>query len=123
MRCSPLILACLAIAPVTVWAGGPTGERDPQAGSQREAVNVGLIELSGKLSSGPGPLDWVFPTDSVPLPELTTAIRNASDEFGIQGLVVRLKDAELSTSDVEELGAAIKACRESGVKVHIFGES
>lgn len=118
-----LLLACFAASTLSSAAFAALNGRGLQPAAVREPVNVGLIELSGKLQSGPGPLDWMFPSDSVQLPRLTSAIRNASDESGVDGLVIRLKDAQLSTSDVEELGAAIKQCRESGVKVHVFGES
>ncbi len=85
---------------------------------------VGLFELSGALEEKPGALDWLVGSGSDPtLRELIDAIdeAGASDEYA--GLVVRLKDAELKTTQIEEIGAAITRARAAGKRVHVFAEA
>lgn len=87
-------------------------------------ATIGLLEIEGAPLEQPGPLDWLMGrSKSRTLDDYVNAIRGTANNDEIKGLVIRLKDAELSASHVDELGAAIKHLRNSGKKVHVFGES
>lgn len=82
---------------------------------------IGLLELKGAPMEKPSELAWLLGSGEPTLRELTEAIRDAGDEPG--PLVIRLKDAQLNRTQVEELGAAVTAARKKGKKVHLFAES
>lgn len=89
-----------------------------------EPSRVALLELSGSPSEKPGALDWLIGSGSDPtLRELVDAIdrAGAGDEYA--ALVIRLKDAELKATQIEEIGAAIGRARAAGKRVHVFSES
>lgn len=95
--------------------------QDKQAGSER--VKVGLIEINGALSEVPGPLEWLFPSeDGATLRKVVDVINKTAEDSDVAAIVIRLKDAELTASQVQELGAAIKSARSEGKKVMLFSE-
>lgn len=82
---------------------------------------IDLLELKGEPQEKPGELAWLLGSGEPTLRELTAAIRDSADDEG--PLVIRLKDAHLNRTQVEELGAAIAWIRTKGKKVHLFAES
>jgi len=106
--------ACAAAACVAFLAGGVARAGD--------TVGVALIELSGSPRPRPGPLDWLMPGEPT-LRSLVGTIDKAGADSDYRALFIRLKDAELKTTQVEELGAAIGRARKAGKRVYVFGES
>lgn len=85
---------------------------------------VALLEIEGSLHEQPSPLAWLMGNEGhVTLSDAVTAIHRVAASEKYAGLVIRLKDAELSRTHTEELGAAIKAVRAAGKKVHVFSEA
>lgn len=69
---------------------------------------IGLLEITGTPTDAPSPLAWLFGEAEPTLSELVSAIENAQAEHNLDQLVLRLKDAALSWSIVDELGQAIE---------------
>jgi protease-4 len=84
---------------------------------------IGMLELKGEPQEKPAELEWLLGTGDPTLRELVEAIHEAGENAEIGPIVIRLKDAELNRSQVEELGAAIQEVRKKGKQVHIFAES
>lgn len=92
--------------------------------SAQDGAQVGLIEITGSPLARPHPLAWLTGEGEKPtLRSLIEAIGNAGGDASLSGLMVRLKDAELTQTQVEELGRAIARARAGGKKVHVFAES
>jgi protease IV len=87
-------------------------------------VDVAMLEISGSLREQPGPLDWLSQSDSFStLASLTEAIERVSGDPGSDVLFIRLKDASLSTGQIEEIGASMRRARDAGKRVHVFAEN
>ena len=87
-----------------------------------ESVPVAMVEITGSPGDGPGPLDWLFPPKDPTLQQMVDGLHEIAATRSHEGVVIRLKDAALTATQVEELGAAIGRMREAGVKVYVFGE-
>ncbi|MFN0010593.1 MAG: S49 family peptidase [Phycisphaerales bacterium] len=82
---------------------------------------IGVIEIEGSVparraAAGLGGMGKGGNT----LREYTTALDQAAGDADLAGVLIKLKDAELKTSQVEELGAAIQRVRAAGKKVHLY---
>lgn len=86
-------------------------------------TKVGLLEIKGAPLARPSELTWLMGSSEPTLRELVQAIQEAGDNDDVGPVVLRLKDAELSRSQVEELGAAIKEVRKGGKQVVVFSEA
>lgn len=86
-------------------------------------TKVGLLEIKGAPLARPSELTWLMGSSEPTLRELVQAIQEAGDNDEVGPVVLRLKDAELSRSQVEELGAAIKEIRKGGKQVVVFSEA
>lgn len=100
--------------------GGVLGA--PALAGSGDSVAVAVIEIEGtpvERQAGPA---WLGDATDTLLEYVETFDTVAiDDEFG--GLVVRLKDASLRSSQIEELGAALSRVRAEGKKVHVFAEN
>jgi protease-4 len=95
----------------------------PAPRAHDDKATIGMIELTGKPRETPGPLEWLFGMGEVPtLRGLVNALHEASTDDGLEGVVIRLKDAELSATQVQEIGAAMQQVRAAKKKVHVFAE-
>jgi protease-4 len=95
----------------------------PAQAQQDDKVSIGMIELTGEPREEPGSLEWLFgPGETPTLRSVVDALYDAADDKDLKGVVIRLKDAELKATQVQEIGEAIKAVRAAGKKVHIFAE-
>jgi protease-4 len=54
---------------------------------------------------------------------VVTALHEAAEEDNLDGVVIRLKDAELTATQVQEIGAAMQKVRASHKRVHVFAEA
>jgi protease IV len=86
------------------------------------AQKVGMLEIKGSPLTRPAELAWLMGSGEPTLRELVEAIRAAGEDDALSPIVIRLKDASLSRTQVEELGAAIKEVRKGGKQVHVFSE-
>ncbi|MFN0131943.1 MAG: S49 family peptidase [Phycisphaerales bacterium] len=83
--------------------------------------DIGLITIEGTPTERPAPLAWLLGTAEPTLHDIIDAIGiGASD--GNDHLVIRLRDASLTATQVQEIGAAIKRARSGGGKVTVFAE-
>lgn len=87
-------------------------------------TSVGLIEIRGKLAERPSPMESIFGSDGqYTLREMVKVIDDAAGDANLDALVIRLREPELATTQVEELGAAMKRCRDAGKKIHLFADN
>jgi len=85
------------------------------------AADLAFLEIEGAPLEHTGGTTWIGGGADTLLGLVTTIDTLAfDDEF--QGLVIRLKDAELGVTHVEELGRAIQRFRDEGKQVHIYSE-
>ncbi len=108
----------------TVLAAGAALALFSSAALAQEAkARVALIEIN-EVTEVPGPLDWLFPSeDRATLRTVVTTLHDAAERDDINAVMIRLKDAELKLSQVQEIGAAIKDVRAAGKRVVLFSDS
>ncbi|CAN0569950.1 unnamed protein product, partial [Laminaria digitata] len=86
-----------------------------------EDVSLAVIEIAGSPAEVEVGYSWLGDGSDSLLGIINTIDTLAFDkEFS--GLVIRLKDSALSTTQVEEIGRAIKRLRGDDKKVHVFAE-
>lgn len=85
-------------------------------------VAIGLIEIERTPRERPSAAAALFEHSEQTLRGLVEAVERAGNDPDIKGLVIRLRGAELSTTQVEEFGAALQKLRDSGRRVHVFSE-
>lgn len=80
---------------------------------------VAVVELEGTLAERAKFMS-PFGKGETTLRDATTAIAGLAARKDVQGVLIRLRDAKLGVTQVEELGHAIAAVRASGKKVHLY---
>jgi protease-4 len=86
-----------------------------------EDVSLAVIEIAGSPAEVEVGYSWLGDGSDSLLGIISTIDTLAYDkEFS--GLVIRLKDSALSTTQVEEIGRAIKRLQGEDKKVHVFAE-
>jgi protease-4 len=103
-----MLLTGLTTSAITVAAG---------------AAEIAMVELEGSPAEQPSPYAWLFGDVKPTLLDTVNMFDDIADDPGVDGVVIRLKDASLGTTQIEELGEAIARVRESGKKVHLFAEN
>ncbi len=88
-----------------------------------DPVGLAWLELSGTPTEQPGPFAWLGLDESETLRSLVERIDEVAYHDDVPGLVVRIKDAALGVTQIQELGQAIERLREAGKKVHLFAEN
>lgn len=95
----------------------------PAATQRADVATIAWIDLEGSLSEKPGDLAWLMGSEDNPtLRQVIETIRKVGEGDKYSGLMIRLKDAKITSTQVEEMGAAIKDIRAKGKKVHVFSE-
>lgn len=84
---------------------------------------IGSVEIKGKPHNQPPAMAFLGSKHAATLRDYVEAIDSAAKNDEVGTVLVRLKDAQLSMSQTEELGAAIKRVRASGKKVSVFSEA
>jgi len=112
-RRSTLITACLVFAAglaSPVFAGQPT---------------IGYIELDGKITARrPHASPFMLGGNgAMHMSQLRDAFKKAAGKADLKGIVIRLKDAELTRSNIDELGKVMDEFRASGKKIHVYSEN
>lgn len=95
-------------------------------GSTMAADSVAFITLQGKITEQESPMAMLGlgkNKGETTLRHLFKTIDEIAANSEHKGLVIRLKDAELGLTHVEELGAKLQELRASGKKVQIFSET
>lgn len=96
---------------------------EPKASEKGSSTNVGLIEIHGAPSEQPHPLAWLVGSDEHPtLRQIVNLFKEAAEDKDISVFVVRLREAELRSSQAEEIGQAMQRLRDAGKKVHLFAD-
>lgn len=84
---------------------------------------IGSVEIKGKPHNQPPAMAFLGSKHAATLRDYVEAIDSAAKNDEVGTVLVRLKDAQLSMAQTEELGAAIKRVRASGKKVSVFSEA
>jgi protease IV len=118
---SKACIFALAAGSLVSMSAAAVGRDEPDA---KPETRVGLIELEHALSEKPGELDWLFGGKGKhTLRDVVGVLRDAASDDGLDAVMIRLREAPLTTTQIEELGAAIERVRAAGKKVHLFSES
>jgi protease IV len=84
---------------------------------------VAMLVIEGDLVDRPNPLAWLAPKGTATLRSIVNSLGTVARSDDQGELVVRLKDAVLSRSDIDEIGAAMDRVRSAGKKVRLFAEA
>lgn len=113
--------ACLALTPATFAQSKPLTKA---ADKNAEKTRVGRIDLEGKLLEQLPELSFILGgSKEHTLRSVVTAIKEAANDDDIDALMIRFKDAEISSTQVQEIAEAIKEFKESGKKIHVFSDA
>jgi len=83
--------------------------------------HVAMLEIEGDPPTGAAGMALF----GAPVPSVTDyidALTDAAEDDDIDGIIVRLKDAVLTTTDIAEIGQAMDAFRENGKDLYMFAE-
>ena len=109
---------------VPVWMVVAAAGVSLASGAAFAEADIAMIEVSGGLAEQPGPLAWLESGGSFDtLASLVGALHEVADDSDLQGVVIRLKDAQLPRVQVREIGQAIRRIQDSGKRVHVFAEN
>ncbi len=90
-------------------------------GARARQAQVGLVEIEGAPVDAPGPLDWLAGGDPT-FRQILQGLHSAARDPNLRSVVLRLKDAELGPTHVEELGEAIARLRARGKQVIVYSD-
>ncbi|MEL6741658.1 MAG: S49 family peptidase, partial [Planctomycetota bacterium] len=93
----------------------------PAAWAQSTAT-VAVIEIEGTPAEQSGGMSWME-ADADTIRGLVETFDTLAFDDEFDGVLIKLKDAMLGTTHVEEIGAAIARLRDSGKPVHLFSEN
>lgn len=94
------------------------------AGWAAAQTEVAMLEIAGVLAEQPSPLAWLEASDSfTTLADVVSALEDVAGEGSYHGVVIRLRDAELTGSQIQEIGHAIRGVQAAGKKVHLYAEN
>jgi len=86
-------------------------------------AKVSMIELDGTLADQPPGFSLFGGKKDKTLAGMIEQIRDAAKRDDVKAIVLRVKDATLTQTQIEELGPAIKDARAKGLKVFVFAEN
>lgn len=88
-----------------------------------DRFEVAMIEMRGAPQERPGPFDWLAAEPPKTLGDYLGVLERVRADDSLDAVVVRLRDAVLSTTQIEELAVAMNAVRQSGKRVFLFAEN
>lgn len=92
--------------------------------TRAKPVTVTMITLDESPREKPGKLDWLMGSLKHPtLRQMVDAIDDVAEDDEAAGLLIRVRDAKLSLTQIEEIGAAMKRVRAAGKHVQVFAEN
>jgi len=104
----------LAATVVLAGAGGVAGAQ----------TDVAVLEIAGILAEQPGPMAWLEASESfTTLPELVGALEKVAGDASYDAVVIRVRDAGLGASQIQEIGHAIRGVQAGGKRVHLYAEN
>src|SRR5262249_39737073 len=113
----PLSLAVLVAAVL------PLRSADEKAtGAKKNTPTLAHLRLAGDLEEGPIPLEPLF-GGGESFKSRLDRIKKAQQDKNIQALYLEIDELSIGWAKVEELRAAIAACRKAGKKVIAYVES
>lgn len=86
------------------------------------SAGVGVITISGAPAERPGPFDWLSGESTMTLRSLVQGIQKATADDGLRALVLKLDDAALGATQVEEIVDAIKDAQHAGKTVYVVAD-
>ncbi len=82
---------------------------------------IAVVEIEGKLAARKHVLAPMGgKSHEATLTDVTHAIESVLEDSDVKGLLIRLREAELSVAQVEEIGRSIQKVRAAGRKVHLY---
>ncbi|MEO1584509.1 MAG: S49 family peptidase [Planctomycetota bacterium] len=99
----------------TKWIIGMAAALVCGAGVAQSDARVGVVTISGGLAERPGPFDWLTGKPAATLRSVTEALDD--DSFDV--MVIRLEDAALSRTQIEEIGDAMGDAQDAGTPVYV----
>ncbi|MBS0187697.1 MAG: S49 family peptidase [Planctomycetes bacterium] len=93
------------------------------AGAGETPSKIGNIEIRGTPPARSNSMSLFGGKRGLTLREIVDAIDSAARKEEVAAVLIRLKDAQLTMSQTEEVGAAIKRIRGAGKRVTVFSES
>lgn len=103
-----LLISTLTASAVTVAAG---------------AAEIAMVQIEDSPIEQPSPYGWLFGDPQPSLLDIVNTFDEIAGDPSIDGVVIRLKDASLGATQIEELAQAIARVRDSGKTVHLFAEN
>jgi protease-4 len=91
--------------------------------SRSDRAEVGVITISGTPSERPGPFDWLSGDGSPTLRSLVLGIQAAAEDDDLRAIVIKLDDAAMGASHVEELRSAFEIAQDAGKKIYVVADS
>ncbi|MFG0305857.1 MAG: S49 family peptidase [Phycisphaerales bacterium JB040] len=88
---------------------------------QADSASVAVFEIEGTPAEMSAGTDW-FGSSTQTLFNLVENLNTVAYDSEFAGVVIRLRDAALTTTQVEELSAAIANVRSNGKKVHVYSD-
>ena len=85
-------------------------------------AGVGVITITGTPAERPGPFDWLSGENTLTLRSLVNGIEKAAADDGLRALVLKLDDAALTASQVEEIVGAIQDAQDAGKSVYVVAD-
>jgi protease-4 len=124
-RASVLLRSLTALSVVALAGLAARADDDDRSGdSTANKARVATLDIEGALREKPHELSWLFGSgEEHTLRDLIRALHGAADRGDLQAVMIRLKDAELTPTQVEELSEAVALVRKSGKKVHVFSDA
>ncbi len=119
-----ILAAGLSLSAVALTAAPAIALPFAPLASLDQPSKVAFLEIRGSLGEVEGPLAWLTGSGNArTLRETIRLIDSAASNSNIDALVLRLRDAELSASKVEELSQAIARVRAAGKEVTLYAEA
>ncbi|USN98490.1 MAG: signal peptide peptidase SppA [Phycisphaeraceae bacterium] len=86
-----------------------------------QTYDVRMLEIKGDPPVMDSPFS-MFGEASPTLRDYVDLLHDAADDPDLEGLIVRVKDATLNVSEVEEIGQAMREVHDAGKTVYMFAE-
>lgn len=105
----------------SLLAAGPAPAHALARHAEKDTATIGVIEIEGALPDRSREMGVFGGGDSGPtLRDVVDGIDRAARNDKLRGLVIKLKEPALDTSDIEELAPALQRFRDAGKKVHVY---
>ena len=118
------VRSLLVMAALCAGSTGLLRADDDRKADAPAKARVASIEISGALAERPPELSYLFGAgETSTLSGVIETLRDAAHDDAIRGVMIRLKDAELTATQVQELAEAMKVVQAAGKKIHVFSDA